>query len=692
MEISSAVKVPYDIGNNFLQVSAEGMAQLLTKGKEEDPLKNVIWATDPHVELPVMMGKEGRAAVPAITVMEAWNQLLPTIGTKPALNDKINGKWVTLTYQQYYNLAVKFAQGLTRLKISPRSAVSILGYNQSAWNIAFFGGIFANCVSCGHYLTNGPEAVEFVLTHSDSEVMVVENQEQLDKVLQIWDLCPKLKYVLVWREYTLEPKYEKFADRVMSQDKFLTFESTPALIAETEARMRVQKPGHAISYVYTSGTTGNPKGVMLSHDNYVWTANATTDPIIDQYKAEGRAISCVSFLPLSHVAAQYCDLFLTLVNGANVYFTDVNALKGTLINYLLEIRPVIFVAVPRVFEKMEDKVRAVLESKPTIASWASYYGRQGTDAQMKGQSTSLGFKIMEKLVLNKVKQNLGLDQAIMIVSGAAPISNKTRQFFFDHNMFINNTFGMSETTAPMTTMLRENYPIYDLKSAGHGLPGTEITVVKTDPNSECGELCFRGRNIFMGYLKNDQATRETIDSQKRVHSGDEGKVSKEGLLYITGRIKELLVTAGGENIAPVIIENNLREQLPFMSNIMVIGDHQKFVSALMTFKVTTNASEIPNHELAPDVVDELAKHGIKGVKTVQQAIANKDIAKVIQQGIERANKKAVSNAAKIKGWFLVADDFSIPGGEFTPTLKVKRKVVTNKYAKEITEIYSKPEL
>jgi long-chain-fatty-acid--CoA ligase ACSBG len=692
MEISSEVKVPYDLGKYSLQISAEGMAQLLKKRSDEDPLKNVIWATDPRVELPVLVGKEGKAALPPITVSELWNQLLPELGPKPAINDKINGKWVTQTYQQYYDNCIRFAQGMVRLGISQRSAVSILGYNQSNWLISFFGAIFANCVACGHYLTNGPDAVLYVMDHSDTELMVVENQEQLDKVLQVWDQCPTLKYVVVWREFTIDPKYEKFADRVMSHDMFMAFEPTSTTTAELQHRMIVQKPGNAISYVYTSGTTGNPKGVMLSHDNYVWTAKALEDPLINQVIAEGRPVTCLSFLPLSHVAAQYNDLFLTLVNGANVYFTDVNALKGTLINYLLEIRPVMFVAVPRVYEKMEDKVRAVLDSKPTIARWASYYGRQGTDAQMKGQSPSIAFKVMEKLVLNRVKKNLGLDNAAMLISGAAPISNKTRQFFFDHNMFINNTFGMSETTAPMTTMLSPNYSVYDLKSAGQAVPGTEISLAKSDPNSETGELCFRGRNIFMGYLKNDQATKETIDNQKRVHSGDEGKISKEGLIYITGRIKELLVTAGGENIAPVIIENNLREQLPFMSNIMVIGDHQKFVAALMTFKVTSNASELPNHQLAPDAIEDLKKVGITGITTVQDAMNNKEIAKIIQNGIDLANKKAVSNAAKVKAWFIVADDFSIPGGEFTPTLKVKRKIVTNKYAKEITDVYSKPDL
>lgn len=311
---------------------------------------------------------------------------------------------------------------------------------------------------------------------------------------------------------------------------------------------------------------------------------------------------------------------------------------------------------------------------------------------MKEQSTGLGFKFFEKLVFNRVKSQLGLDQAIRLFSGAAPLPKKTADFFFSLNMFINNVFGMSETSGPMTGLQKESFKHYDLKSAGHALPGTEALIVKGDPKAESGELCFRGRNIFMGYLKNEQATREAIDSQRRVHSGDEGKINEHGIVFITGRIKEILVTAAGENVAPVPIEANVREELPFISNVMAIGDHKKFISALLTFKVTSAPNEPPNNQLLEEAIAELENRGIKGVKTVEEAIKSPAIARLIQAGIDAANKKAVSNAARIKAWFLVPDDFSVPGGEFTATMKVKRKVVTDKYAREINEIYSRQDL
>lgn len=371
---------------------------------------------------------------------------------------------------------------------------------------------------------------------------------------------------------------------------------------------------------------------MLSHDNYVWTALSGEDGHIRKAKAEGVEFRIVSYLPLSHVAAQYCDLFLSICNGCSVFFTDVNALRGTLVDYLVEVRPVIFLGVPRIYEKMEEKVKAALEKKPFVYKWATHYGQIGMDAVMKGRDPPIMYKVFDKLVYSKVKQNLGLDQCIRFFSGAAPLPLKTRQFFFNLGIFLNNTFGMSETTAPMTTLFSESYPLYDLSSAGLAIPGSEVSVLRSDPKSQHGELCFRGRNIFMGYLKNEQATRECLDNSRRVHSGDEGFVTKEGVMHITGRLKEILVTAGGENVAPVIIEMCVKEELPFISNIMALGDHRKYIAAMISLKVSSQASESPNRILLPEAIEYLESQGIKGLKTVDEAVHNPEVRELVQAG------------------------------------------------------------
>lgn len=360
----------FDLGKYNFCMSPQGMAKMAANRDPKDPFKNVIWTADPNVELPVLVTKEGPGAAPPITTMELWKQILEKYASQPALSDKVNGKWQTINYQEYYDLVIKFALSLIKYGITERSAVSILGYNCSLWFIDFFGAIFANCLSCGHYLTNGPEAIQYVTEHSDTELFCVENQEYLDKVLQVWDQLPKLKYIVVWKDFKLPAQYQKYAGRVMSHADFMKGDVSENLMNQLEQRMKVQQPGNAVSYVYTSGTTGNPKGGMLSHDNYVWLGNALDDKLV--HEMQGTIPRLISFLPLSHVAAQFVDIFLTAAKGVSVFFADAMALKGTLIDYLHEVRPNIFLAVPRVYEKMEEKVRAVLEKKPFIFKWASH--------------------------------------------------------------------------------------------------------------------------------------------------------------------------------------------------------------------------------------------------------------------------------------------------------------------------------
>lgn len=251
---------------------------------------------------------------------------------------------------------------------------------------------------------------------------------------------------------------------------------------------------------------------------------------------------------------------------------------------------------------------------------------------MMGKEPGFMFKLFNKVVHNKVKYQLGFDQVKMFFSGAAPFPIRTREFFFDMNMFINNTYGMTETSGPTTSTLSKHFHLYDMKSAGNPLDGTEADFIRAKPGDERGELFFRGRNIFMGYLKNEEATRNALDNSRRIHSGDEGYVDKNGTMFITGRIKEIIVTAGGENVAPIMIEDNIRNNLPFLSQALLIGDQKKYISALLTFRVTTPANELPGSELAPEAIDHLAEAGIKGIKTVQEAMNSPEVKKVIQAG------------------------------------------------------------
>jgi long-chain-fatty-acid--CoA ligase ACSBG len=280
------------------------------------------------------------------------------------------------------------------------------------------------------------------------------------------------------------------------------------------------------------------------------------------------------------------------------------------------------------------------------------------------------------LILKRIKGALGLDQCKGFLYGAAPIKQSTVDYFASLDIPIMGAYGMSETTALVTIQSNEKF---NLSSVGFALAGTDLKIDNPDDKGN-GEIIFRGRNIMMGYLKNEQATRETIDSQGYLRSGDLGKIDSNGFLYITGRIKELIITAGGENVAPLIIEDSFKEFCPPCSNIMVIGDNQKFLSAIITFKVDIDMAQgIPSNNLTSEARNFFKNQLGVEIKTSEEAVKNEKIKKFVEQCISKTNAKAVSRATHMRKWTLIATDFSIAGGELTPTLKLKRKVTEKKY-------------
>lgn len=280
------------------------------------------------------------------------------------------------------------------------------------------------------------------------------------------------------------------------------------------------------------------------------------------------------------------------------------------------------------------------------------------------------------LILSRIKAALGLDKCKGYISGAAPIKASTVEYFASLDMPIMGAYGMSETTAVASI----SSPVkFNLKSVGFGVDGAEIKIDNPDEKG-VGEIIFKGRNIMMGYLKNEQATRETIDSQGYLHSGDLGTIDKDGFVFITGRIKELIITAGGENVAPLIIEDHFKEFCPPCSNIMVIGENAKFLAAFVTFKVDVDMQRgVPSNNLTIEARNFFKNTLGVDVKTSDEAVSNEKIQKFVEQCMEKTNKKAVSRAAFVRKWKLLPVDFSIAGNELTPTLKLKRKVTEKKY-------------
>jgi len=451
--------------------------------------------------------------------------------------------------------------------------------------------------------------------------------------------------------------------------------------------MERARPGKCCTLIYTSGTTGPPKAVMISHDNLTWTSRL----VINQLNLGPEDVT-ISYLPLSHIAAQMLDIHGPMAGGATVYFAQPDALKGSLVDTLREVRPTTFLGVPRVWEKMEEKMRETGKKttgiKKAIATWAKEKGLEGSYNEQRGEDKPWGFFFANKLVFEKVKEALGLDRVRFCATAAAPIAKETLDYFMSLYIPIYEIYGMSECSGPQTV----NVPgKHKTGTAGPALPGCEMRIMDPDAQGN-GEICYRGRHIFMGYMKNDKATADTIDDQGFLHSGDIGRVDGDGFLSITGRIKELIITAGGENVPPVLIEDEIKKELQdVISNVIVIGDRKKFLTCAITLKAVPKrdpgANEYPfADELAPGCKSVFSAMG-SSASTVQEAIQDEGVKKYIHTGIERANSRASSNAQRIGKFIILPQDFSIETGELTPTMKLKRRIVTDKYGAEIEKMY-----
>ena len=326
-----------------------------------------------------------------------------------------------------------------------------------------------------------------------------------------------------------------------------------------------------------------------------------------------------------------------------------------------------------------------------LGNWVKSIGREGTLAEHMGGPTPFGWGVAKTLVYDNLKKALGLDQVKCFMFGAAPMQPTTREYFLSLNFLLVNVYGMSECAGPQNLEIPKLDGAFNIKSAGTKLPGTQIKIFAPD-NQGDGEICFRGRNTLMGDFKDEESTKKTLDEQGFIHSGDVGHLDKHENLEITGRIKELLITAGGENIAPVLIENEVRTVLPFISNIVVVGDQKKFLAALITLKNDIDQLGAPIDILSKEAIDGLKVFGIENVKVIQDVLNNEKFKKIVDEGMEKANLKAISKSHYVRKWALLEKDLSISGEELTPTLKVKRNVIHKKYFGAIEGLYNEPKL
>ncbi|XP_040898803.1 long-chain-fatty-acid--CoA ligase ACSBG2-like [Toxotes jaculatrix] len=639
-----------------------------------------LWSTSRDQAVKLRMEGSGLASETPITIHQMFLETVEKYGDFPALVSKKEGQWVTLTWRQYYEQCRAAAKGFLKLGLERYHGVGILGFNSPEWFISDIGCILAGGLAAGIYTTNSPEACQYVAANCEANVLVVENQKQLEKILQVKDQLPHLKAIVQYKgELQQKAPFLYTWAEFMKLGEDVPDEQLNAVIDSLRAN-------ECCTLIYTSGTTGNPKGVMLSHDNLTWTAHTASTLVDYDYAAE----VVVSYLPLSHVAAQMLDMWITMTFAGTVYFAEPDALKGSLGTTLKEVRPTYFLGVPRVWEKMQEKMKAIgAKASPMrkrVADWAKSIGLQyNYSAMNKENLVPWGFMLANNLVFKKVRAALGLDRCKICFTGAAPITKETLEYFMSLNLPLMELYGMSESSGPHTISINNEYRIM---SCGKVMPGCKTKLENPDKDGN-GEICFWGRNVFMGYLNMPDKTTEALDQDGWLHSGDLGKNDQFEFLYITGRIKELIITAGGENIPPVPIEDALKAEVPIISNSMLIGDKLKFLSMLLTLKCVVDDNGEPTDELSPEALDFCQRNGVTATK-VSEIIANKEPAvyKAIQEGIEHINARATSNAQKIQKWVIVERDFSIIGGELGPTMKLRRPIVVKMYQEKINEIYA----
>ena len=586
----------------------------------------------------------------AQTVMAVMAASAAKYPALPALKTKRHGQWQTTSWAEYAAETRLVARALMALGLGPKEGVAIIGDNCHQWFISNIAAIYSGAIPAGLYATNSPEQCQYIAANCDATIAIVENHTQLAKFKAIADQLPQLKAIVLMKGTDTAEHIHAWDDLPKLAEQV----SEQAL----DERIAAQQPDDVCTLIYTSGTTGNPKGVMLSHSNLTWMAQSS----VETYGCNSDE-RIISYLPMSHIAEQIFSLYIPMYCGGCTSFAES---LGKLGDNLREVRPTSFVAVPRVWEKIQSKILVTGKASPTlrkkIVAWARKKGLAGGYALQQNKPLPLFYKLADKLVFSKVRQQLGFDRCRNLLSSAAPIPLGTLEFFLSLGLPICEIYGMSECSGPATVGLANNF---NTDKLGPCLSGTEMRI------SDDGEILMRGPHIFVGYIKNEAATREAIDCDGWLHTEDIGELDSRDFLQVTGRKKDIIITSGGENVAPQLLEGKIKA-ITAVSQVVVIGDQRKYLTALITLDDETLGSELSNA-------------GSQALGATEAAQC-KQLRGYLQRQINAINKN-LAQAQTIKKFTVLAEDFSIEGSELTPTMKIKRNVVSIKYQAQISAMY-----
>ena len=566
---------------------------------------------------------------------------------EPAYYVREGGAWKPTNWGTYSDQVTQAGRALIALGFEPGQTVCILGFNRPEWTVVDLATMGAGGAPAGIYTTCSPVEVRYIVEHAEAPLILVENEDQWRKVRLERANMPKLKHVVTMQGVP-----------AIADDMVMTWEEFMAKGDDVEKQTYLDRlenldPNALATLIYTSGTTGPPKGVMLSHHNIAWTANVAAEIV-----TPSSADCSLSYLPLSHIAEQMFTLHVPISNGYPVYFAE--SIEAVPEN-LKEVQPTIFFGVPRIWEKFHAGVTAKLKDatgvKAKLVKWAMKVGWEAnrTPDSPKG----LQYQLANKLIFSKLKPAIGMGNARVCVSGAAPIAREVLEFFACLDIVVLEVYGQSEDTGPTSF----NTPArYRFGSVGPVIPGVDVKIAEDD------EIMVKGPNVFMGYYKDPEVTSETL-TDGWLHSGDLGAFDSDGFLNITGRKKDIIITAGGKNITPKNLEGSMKNHA-LIDEAVVIGDRRKYLSALVTIDAEAGPAWA-----AANGEDAGALHKSEKLRAS------------IQEHIDEMNAH-YARVEQIKKFTILQRNFSIEDGELTPTLKVKRAKVNDHFADDIEAMYT----
>lgn len=611
------------------------------------------------------------------TIVHVFWERVKTMAERPAILHKVAGSYRPVIWREHGRVVELVAGALLKLGVNRGDKLSILSSNRPQWTWADMATLSVGGVTVPIYPTLQSPEVEYLVRHSDSVGVFVENHNQLNKLLSLDTLPSQLRFIVLMDGHikTNDPRVKLMTFDDLVKDGEVYLPNNPKALKE---RLDLIAPNDVATIVYTSGTTGVPKGVMLLHRNIYSVCQSAS--VFVGFHADDVSLS---FLPLAHVYERMCGQFVSIYEGLVMAYAE--SMEAVAQN-MMEVRPTVMNGVPRFFEKIYNRIQTEVRNMPQaqqyLIRWALALGKRADKYAQKSHLMAVvdanegaqeiirkiyrgELRVADRLVFSRIRRRFG-GRLRFFCSGAAPLSPEVHLFFDTIGLPIVEGWGLTETAAPICG----NRPNDNMRgTVGRPLPGAEIKI------AEDGEILVKGPSVFAGYYKDEDATKKAIVDGWFL-TGDIGEFDSDGRLKITDRKKDIIITAGGKHVAPQALENLFVGE-PLISHVLAYGDRRKYITALIT--------------LSADGLAAFAKHNQITYSSPEELVNHPQVQREIEAVVAKKNQ-SLASFQQVKKFLILDKDFSIEGNELTPTLKVKRKVVTEKYKDMLDSLYEAEDL